>query len=558
MNAPSSNGARSADRPERPANVAPADTAGALRRIVIFTSQRSYSVCKGVVALSRRFPHVEWLIVEERPQRKLSRLLRNQFRNLRRNGLRWIPHQIADLSHSLRRRVLGGTPAASAPGGAYSFEYLNTHPKIRIASVADIHSAESVARVHDFRADLGVSLAAPILRQPLFAAPRLGTINLHKGKLPDYRGMPPAFWEMFRGESGIGCTIHRVDAGLDSGDVLCSGSVPRAAHSTVRGLQIALDELGIDLMCEALLHIDGGDARALSQSSGGQLYRKPTLKQVAELRTRLAGRRDESRLRAIGKALFFWVYVNARMLQRVWLGLCGRQRVVVLLYHRVNDDMRDNVTVGVEEFERQMEWLGTFATVVRIEDVVTGRIDRYGVRPIVAVTFDDGYADNYTTALPILERHRVPAAFFITTSLVGTAIGFEHDLEKKGEVVPTMSWAQVSDLRDRGFSVGSHTATHIDCGTADLSVVRAELLASRDELQRRFGLSEIVFAYPFGRRHNMTERARAVVREAGYLGCLSAYGGCNAGRIDPNNILRLPINCSCTFGAFRARVEGFG
>jgi peptidoglycan/xylan/chitin deacetylase (PgdA/CDA1 family) len=58
------------------------------------------------------------------------------------------------------------------------------------------------------------------LRDGVFDIPRYGSINLHSGKTPEYRGAAPAFGERHNGESAVGITIHRVAAALDAGDVL--------------------------------------------------------------------------------------------------------------------------------------------------------------------------------------------------------------------------------------------------------------------------------------------------------------------------------------------------
>ena len=73
--------------------------ASPLARIVVFTSGLSnYSVCKGLAELARELPQTEWLVFEHRPARAMGRVLRNQWRNLKRNGPRWIAHQMADVS----------------------------------------------------------------------------------------------------------------------------------------------------------------------------------------------------------------------------------------------------------------------------------------------------------------------------------------------------------------------------------------------------------------------------------------------------------------------------
>src|SRR4029453_7066169 len=79
-------------------------------------------------------------------------------------------------------------------------------------------------------------------------------------------------------------------------------------------------------------------------------------------------------------------------------------RITGLLFHRVTDTVRDNLTVGIEQFDRQMQLLLEEFDVLTISEVIrTGRIDPSG-KPKVCVTFDDGYLDNYENAVPILLR----------------------------------------------------------------------------------------------------------------------------------------------------------
>ena len=98
--------------------------------------------------------------------------------------------------------------------------------------------------------------------------------------------------------------------------------------------------------------------------------------------------------------------------------------IVVLLYHRVASLARDPLGLAVrpERFREQMRFLAARARTVRFETI--GAEAR---GPAVAVTFDDGYADNWTEALPILEEAGVPATFFVTTGYVGGAREFWWD-----------------------------------------------------------------------------------------------------------------------------------
>jgi peptidoglycan/xylan/chitin deacetylase (PgdA/CDA1 family) len=265
-----------------------------------------------------------------------------------------------------------------------------------------------------------------------------------------------------------------------------------------------------------------------------------------------------SRPRAIAKSALFKGYagVLAPLPRRVraWT---GAQRIVVLLYHRVNDDMRDTLTVGIDQFDRQMAVLARRCRVLDIRDVVAGKVERDTARPLVAVTFDDGYRDNYENAFPLLQRHGVPAAFFVSTGKIGVDGAFEHDLRRLGHGLPTMTWQQLREMQGAGFVIGSHSISHLDCGRASLDEVRYELRESRMMLAKELGLAQPIFAYPFGSRSNMTPQALEAVRQEGYVGCLSAYGGRNDGPIDAFDVRRTGVNHAFTEWSFRARIEGW-
>jgi methionyl-tRNA formyltransferase len=530
-----------------------------MRRVVIFTGDAAaFSVRWGIAELVQALAEVTWLIVEHRPPRTLRTVVRNQWRQLKREGHRYFPHTLHAIGQGIAERMRPRRVAASeAPGRALDLDVLLADPRISRVRFADIHGEAALAAVRDFAPDLGLSLAAPILKPALFEIPRLGTINLHKGKLPDFRGMPPAFWEMFTGAKEVGCTVHRVERKLDAGPVLLRTVIPVESFSTIRGLQICLDRIGVQMMCDAVASIANGAAQWEPQPSGGQTFRKPTLAQIAE-----AGRREPGRKRmdakAAAKELVFWAYVAlARPLPRWFLGLVDRQRITVILYHRVSDARRDSLTVGIEQFERQMQAVVRHCQVVSIEDLVRGRVSRRTRRPIVAVTFDDGYRDNAEHAAPVLLRYGVPAAFFVSTQLIESDRGFPHDREKLRMVIPAMDWRQVAFLHRNGFTVGSHTQTHINCVRGDPQDVEREIVGSMATLRERLGLAAPIFAYPYGGRTDFNEHWRQRVRQAGYIGCLSAYGERNPAPVEPFNVRRTGINHGFGRWAFRARLEGW-
>ncbi|MEJ2691386.1 MAG: polysaccharide deacetylase family protein, partial [Deltaproteobacteria bacterium] len=120
--------------------------------------------------------------------------------------------------------------------------------------------------------------------------------------------------------------------------------------------------------------------------------------------------------------------------------------VVILIYHRVTELPSDPEMLAVSplNFRRQMEFLKRHFCIVRFEEDWS---DLGG--PAVAVTFDDGYADNLLEALPVLEEVGVPATFFVSTGRIGTGREFWwHRLEavllREGEFPP---YFQLNDAR---------------------------------------------------------------------------------------------------------------
>ncbi|MEO8409957.1 MAG: polysaccharide deacetylase family protein, partial [Propionivibrio sp.] len=219
-----------------------------------------------------------------------------------------------------------------------------------------------------------------------------------------------------------------------------------------------------------------------------------------------------------------------------------KPRVTVLLYHRVSDDARDNLTTGIEQFDRQMSLLRGHCEVLSVEEVLMLKRIPKTKHPLVCVTFDDGYLDNFTNAAQILLRHEIPAAFFVSTGLIGTSRVFPHDVRRGNQAIPMMNWDHLRAMHSDGFTIGSHTVTHIDCAGEPEDVVKHELMQSRDDLVRELKLKSILFGYPYGGRQHMTQQRLELVKQAGFVGCLSAYGGTNIGTVDPFDVRRRGIH----------------
>jgi methionyl-tRNA formyltransferase len=181
---------------------------------------------------------------------------------------------------------------------------------VPIHFVDDYHAPASLELIRAARPDLGVVYGTNILKEPVFSIPRLGSINLHQGRVPFYRGGPPVFWELFNGEPEVGITVHTVAAKVDAGEVIIQDTVPLEydyAHGLDFDAFIAdfrarrMLDASARLLAEAVRLVAEGRAEPRAQDlSLGRRYRLPTKREKDELRRRLRARRSETEARGIG------------------------------------------------------------------------------------------------------------------------------------------------------------------------------------------------------------------------------------------------------------------
>jgi peptidoglycan/xylan/chitin deacetylase (PgdA/CDA1 family) len=196
-----------------------------------------------------------------------------------------------------------------------------------------------------------------------------------------------------------------------------------------------------------------------------------------------------------------------------------RTSVPVLGYHSISDERRDGTlrwSVSPSDFDEQMALLAargrTPLTVSGYAAVLRGAVS-LPPRPVL-VTFDDGFADLATAALPVLQRHGITATAYVITSRLSAAPSRDSE--------PTLDMDQLAELRANNVEVGSHGHTHraLDCLSHAEAVreVRLSKLVLEDTLQHQVSS----FAYPYGYH---TSAVRRHVAAAGYT---SACGVKNA------------------------------
>ena len=146
-------------------------------------------------------------------------------------------------------------------------------------------------------------------------------------------------------------------------------------------------------MCKSIGWILQETQQLIPQTTGGKTYRKPTLAEITVLNRKLIHKQtpNVSYTKQLVKNVFTRTVFN---LWRLGLNCTFALRITILLYHRVADNARDNLTVGVEQFDRQMSLIRKYCQPLSIEDALTCATIEKTRKPFVSATFDDGYFDH--------------------------------------------------------------------------------------------------------------------------------------------------------------------
>jgi len=220
-------------------------------------------------------------------------------------------------------------------------------------------------------------------------------------------------------------------------------------------------------------------------------------------------------------------YVRAAQPIKRALRLLGRafppepgRRVVVLCYHSVHPSLPFR-SVTPAAFSEHLAWLRADCRCVPFSQVLSARGGPEDDRPVVSVTFDDGYADNHEFALPLLVQSGIPATFFLTAGLLekdqATLERFRDLRNVDPAMIQPLQWTQVSEILQAGMEIGAHSYSHPNLARLGDPELEYEVAHSKRIIEERVRSLITMMAYPFGRpKVHVSPRVLEAVRRAGY------------------------------------------
>ena len=188
------------------------------------------------------------------------------------------------LSLTGRGATAGSRQSDQAAPPAESLAAWATARRLPVAYCDRLSDDEALQRLREMAPDVLVLAGADIVPAAALELPRVATINAHYGLLPAYRGMNVTEWSIYH-DDPLGVTVHIVDPGIDTGDILLREEIGAGRDETLETLRAKHQDVAQKLLLEAVLALrDGREHRVAQRAADGRQYYRmhPALRAVVE------------------------------------------------------------------------------------------------------------------------------------------------------------------------------------------------------------------------------------------------------------------------------------
>jgi len=228
----------------------------------------------------------------------------------------------------------------------------------------------------------------------------------------------------------------------------------------------------------------------------------------------------------------------------------GMKKVPILMYHSISHSTNrkfKQFTVSPTLFAEHIAYLHqnkyTSITVTQFVNALFHKDSALPEQPVV-LTFDDGFADFFTEALPVLKQYGFVATLYVVTAFIN---GTSRWLNREGETTRSMlTWDQLIEISACNIECGAHSHCHPQLDILPRSAAQDEIMQSKRLLEHYLGRSVSSFAYPYG---YYTATLRQQIREAGYTSACAVKHGMSSEKSDPFALARFMVGADTSLDA---------
>jgi peptidoglycan/xylan/chitin deacetylase (PgdA/CDA1 family) len=369
--------------------------------------------------------------------------------------------------------------------------------------------------------NLLIVLGEPILSREMLDVPSLGStrVLVQQGSNDTTAVL----------QKGTELKVEYFAKGSDCAFHLASVTLPAQIHDGPLSKTLKSDLIADDLLVQAAKNLGKGSQTQASKQVREWVQRtlSPYLDQFKW--SPAQGGCFPRRYRSIPKLCAQSLLCLPWVITRNWHRRLRSRYPVLILTHHLVTDRSHAMGIPTEDFWRRVRFLQRQYRIVSLSEA--DKLLRSGSVsvPTVALTLDDGYCDNYVALRAVAEETGAKIVMFLATGQVESHREFDHDLTTGTRGFFPLTWAQVEDWSRRDIEFGSHTRTHFDCGSRDCARLKTEIAGSGRDIEIRLGRPCRFFAFPFGKRENMSPEAMDMAAST-CSGFLSSYGGENLTR----------------------------
>jgi peptidoglycan/xylan/chitin deacetylase (PgdA/CDA1 family) len=239
---------------------------------------------------------------------------------------------------------------------------------------------------------------------------------------------------------------------------------------------------------------------------------------------------------------------------------CNRKRVIILCYHGVTERLKrhpndpSGLHVRADRFEAQLNYLRRHYQVISLAKFLEARRTNAPLpHNSVVLTFDDGYRNFLTGALPRLAERQMPVSVFLITDRIPAESQAGHNGWSERDDETFLSWEEVRALCQHGVEFGSHTCSHRKLSQIATTDAEKELRISHQKIGMHLSQATMPLAFPYGA---YSDAVVAMTRALPYTCALTTDAGTNGPSTDLFLLRRNLIGDDDDEAMFATRVSG--